>query len=97
MSYQLRAIGFSRLVCHITDAELDYIRTLALLTNQSQKVKVRVETFKSDHGISSYMDLGNGLYLEGSCDPDNHEILALNVHQIVPVEWHFNMTTDIPF
>ena len=97
MSYQLRAIGFSRLVCQITDAELDYIRTLILLTDGNQKVKVRAETFKSDHGITSYLDLQNGQYLEGSCDPDSDEILKLNVHQIVPVMWHFNLTRDIPF
>ena len=97
MSYQLRAIGFSRLVCQITDAELDYIRTLILLTDGNQKVKVRAETFKSDHGITSYLDLQNGQYLVGSCDPDSDEILRLNVHQIVPVMWHFNLTRDIPF
>lgn len=97
MSYQLRAIGFSRLVCHLGDAELDYIRTLMLITNQSQKVKIRAETFKSDHGISSYLDLGNDIYLEGSCDPDSDEILRLNVHQVVPVMWHFSYTRNIPF
>lgn len=97
MSYRLRAIGFSRLVCHLADAELDYIRTLILLTDQNQKVKIRAETFMSDHDITSYLDLGNGQYLEGSCDPDGDEILRLNVHQVVPVMWHFNITTDIPF
>ena len=97
MSFQLRAIGFSRLVCHLGDAELDYIRTLMLLTGQSQKVKMRADTFKSDHGITSYLDLGNGQWLEGSCDPDSDEILKLNVHQVVPIMWHFNITTDIPF
>ena len=97
MSYQLRAIGFSRLVCQITERELDYIRTLILITDVSQVVELRAETFISDHGISSYLDLGGGQYLEGNCDPDNHEVLALHVHQIIPVIWKFNLTTKIPF
>lgn len=97
MSYQLRAIDFSRLVCQLGDAELDYIRTLILLTSQNQKVEIQAETFKSDHSITSYLDLGNGQYLEGSCDPDGDEILRLNVHQVVPVMWHFSITTNIPF
>jgi type III secretory pathway component EscU len=97
MSYQLRAIGFSRLVCQFSDAQLDYIRTLILLTNQSQSVTVKTPTFLADSGVYNYLELGNGMYLEGSCDPEADEILKLNAQQLVEVVWEFNLTRNIPF
>lgn len=97
MSYQLRAAAFSRLVCHLSEAEFDYIRTLILLLSAGERVELPVDTFRSDHSISSYLDVGNGVYLEGVCDPDESQILRLNANQVVPITWYFNLTNKVPF
>lgn len=53
------------MVCHLSQKELDYLRTAFLLVGESQVVELQVETFKSDFVISSYLHLEGETYLEG--------------------------------
>lgn len=97
MSYQLRSRGFSRVVCHLSQKELDYLRTAFLLVGENQVVELQVETFKSDFGISNYLQLEGETYLEG-----RPSLLTIEEYEriedvIQPMTWVFNITHEIPF
>lgn len=97
MSYQLRSKGFSRVVCHLNQKELDYLRTAFLLVGENQVVELQVETFKSDFGISSYLQLEGETYLEGRPSLLTSEEYERIEDVIQPMTWVFNITHEIPF
>lgn len=97
MSYQLRRQGFSNLTCHLTDADIDYIRTLLLITNSNQEIELKVETFISEYSVNSYIDLGNNTYLEGTCHFYSDASLEMCESKILSIPWKFKITYRIPF
>lgn len=97
MSYQLRSRGFSRAVCHLSQKELDYLRTAFLLVGENQVVELQVETFKSDFGISNYLQLEGETYLEGRPSLLTSEEYERIEDVIQPMTWVFNITHEIPF
>lgn len=97
MSYQLRSKGFSRVVCHLSQKELDYLRTAFLLVGENQVVELQVETFKSDFGISNYLQLEGETYLEGRPSLLTSEEYERIEDVIQPMTWVFNITHEIPF
>ena len=97
MSYQLRSKGFSRVVCHLSQKELDYLRTAFLLVGENQVVELQVETFKSDFGISSYLGLEGETYLEGRPSLLTSEEYERIEDVIQPMTWVFNITHEMPF
>ncbi len=97
MSYQLRSRGFSRVVCHLSQKELDYLRTAFLLVGENQVVELQVETFKSDFGISNYLQLEGETYLEGRPSLLTSEEYERIEDVIQPMTWVFNITHEIPF
>ena len=97
MSYQLRSRGFSRVVCHLSQKELDYLRTAFLLIGENQVVELQVETFKSDFGISNYLQLEGETYLEGRPSLLTSEEYERIEDVIQPMTWVFNITHEIPF
>ncbi|QPL10856.1 hypothetical protein PP754_gp015 [Pectobacterium phage Possum] len=97
MSYQLRSKGFSRVVCHLSQKELDYLRTAFLLVGSNQVVELQVETFNSGFGISSYLQLVGETYLEGLPLLLASEKYERIEEDIQPVTWVFNITHEIPF
>lgn len=97
MSYQLRSRGFSRVVCHLSQKELNYLRTAFLLIGENQVVELQVETFKSDFGISNYLHLEGETYLEGRPSLLTSEEYERIEDVIQPMTWVFNITHEIPF
>ena len=97
MSYELRSIGFSRVVCHLTQSEVDEIRTALTLLGESSVYRKVVDTFKSDFGVSSYLNMTGDLYLEGSIDTLTTEEYERIKDVIQPMTWIFNFTKEIPF
>lgn len=97
MSYHLRSRGFSRVVCHLSQKELDYLRTAFLLVGENQVVELQVETFKSDFGISNYLQLEGETYLEGRPSLLTSEEYERIEDVIQPMTWVFNITHEIPF
>ena len=97
MSFQLRSRGFSRVVCHLSQKELDYLRTAFLLVGDNQVVELQVETFKSDFDISSYLQLEGETYLEGRPSLLTSEEYERIEDVIQPMTWVFNITHEIPF
>lgn len=97
MSYQLRSKGFSRVVCHLSQKELDYLRTAFLLVGENQVVELQVETFKSDFSISTYLQLEGETYLEGRPSLLTSEEYERIEDVIQPMIWVFNITNEIPF
>ncbi|QYN79811.1 hypothetical protein [Kosakonia phage Kc283] len=97
MSFQLRSRGFSRVVCHLSQKELDYLRTTFLLVGDNQVVELQVETFKSDFGISNYLQLEGETYLEGRPSLLTSEEYERIEDVIQPMTWVFNITHEIPF
>ena len=97
MGYKLRSRGFSRVVCNLSQDQLDHLRTSFLLTGDNNTVEMTVETYKSDFGESSYLPLDSTRYLEGRPAVLTSEKYERIEGTILPVKWIFNITTEIPF
>lgn len=97
MSYELRSRGFSRVVCHLSQNEVDAIRTALTLLGEGAVYRKVVDTFKSDFGVSSYLSLTEDLYLEGRPDILTSEEYERIEDVIQPMTWIFNFTKEIPF
>ena len=85
------------MVCHLSQKELDYLRTVFLLVGENQVVELQVETFKSDFSISSYLQLEGETYFEGRPAVLTSEDYERIEDVIQPMTWVFNITHEIPF
>lgn len=85
------------MVCHLSQKELDYLRTAFLLVGENQVVELQVETFKSNFGISNYLQLEGETYLEGRPSLLTSEEYERIEDVIQPMTWVFNITHEIPF
>lgn len=85
------------MVCHLSQKELNYLRTAFLLIGENQVVELQVETFKSDFGISNYLHLEGETYLEGRPSLLTSEEYERIEDVIQPMTWVFNITHEIPF
>lgn len=96
MRYELRSIGFSRVVCQLSQNEVDAIRTALTLLGEGAVYHKVVDTFKSDFWVSSYLNVAGDLYLEGSPDTLTSEEYERIEDVIQPMTWVFNFTKEIP-
>lgn len=85
------------MVCHLSEKELDHLRTSFLLIGDDKPVEMVVETYKSDFGESSYLPLDSTRYLEGRPAVLTSEEYERIEDVIQPMTWLFNITTEIPF
>ena len=97
MSYELRGLGFTRTTCHLSQREVDEIRTALSLLPEGSKLGRTVDTFIShDWSTPPNIPLTDGLYLEATCAMSQEEYIKLQ-NNIVQCRWLFNLTTEIPF
>lgn len=97
MSYKLRGLGFTRTTCHLSQREVDEIRTALALLPEGSRLERAVVTFMS-HGWSTPLNipLTDGLYLEATCPMSQEDYIKLQ-NNILHYKWLFNLTKEIPF
>lgn len=97
MSYELRGKGFTRSTCHLSQREVDEIRTALTLLPEGSSLGRNVDTFmKNDWSAPTTILLTDGLYLEATCTMPQEEYIKLQ-NNIVQCRWLFNLTKEIPF
>ena len=97
MSYELRGKGFTRSTCHLSQREVDEIRTALTLLPEGARLGRNVDTFmKHDWSAPANIPLTDDLYLEAECTMPQEEYIKLQ-NNIVKYEWLFNFTKEIPF
>lgn len=97
MSYELRGQGFTRATCHLSQKEVDNIRTALALLPRGSEVEWVVDTYKSSNWTEqTSIYLGEKTYLEGRCQLDVEDYIELD-DTIIPAKWLFNFTEEIPF
>lgn len=97
MGYELRSRGFSRVVCQLSQNEVDAIRTALTLLGEGAVYRKVVDTFKADFGVPSYLNVTEDLYIEGRPDTLTSEEYERIEDVIQPMTWVFNFTKEIPF
>lgn len=97
MSYELRGKTFNRTVCHLSQKEVDEIRTALTLLPEGSIVERDVDTFMhNDWSSRTNIPLTDDLYLEAECTMPQEEYIKLQ-NNIVKYKWLFNFTKEIPF
>lgn len=97
MSYELRGQGFTRTTCHLSQKEVDEIRTALTLLPEGSRLERVVDTFMNhDWSAPTNIPLTDDLYLEAECAMPQEEYIKLQ-NNIIPYKWVFNLTKEIPF
>ena len=97
MSYELRGTDFTRITCHLSQKEVDEIRTALTLLPEGSRLERVVDTFMNhDWSAATNIPLTDDLYLEATCIMSQEEYIKLQ-NNIVQYRWLFNLTKEIPF
>lgn len=97
MSYELRASGFSRIVCHLSEQQLSELRTMLFLLGPGKSASMIVDTYKHEEWTvpnNIYISDGNYLVARCSLNEDQYNSAA---EGIIPVVWAFKLISEIPF
>ena len=97
MSYELRGRGFTRCTCHLSQNEVDEIRTALTLLPEGSFLGRNVNTrISHDWSAPTNIPLTDNLYLEATCIMLPEEYIKLH-NNIIQCRWLFNFTKEIPF
>lgn len=97
MSYELRASGFSRIVCHLSEQQLNELKTMLFLLGPGKCASMVVDTYKHKEWTTpNNIYLSDGNYLVGTCSLDEDQYESAE-EGIIPIAWSFKTISEIPF